>query len=414
MFDQIFQLPSVITRHLRAPYANERWRYLKHLLESGYACDSVRVQAFDLLWIARKLERTYGRLDLTEPEIQIVTHDWRSRARAWGRPMVASPKARRRCLSLAHKWLRFLAALPTVPVPFRAQLDAYCRWAREERGLSEATVIGRRHFATAFLQWFGPSNRPLSALTVHDIDAYLAHGAKRGWKRISVYGAAKALRAFFRYGAAEGFSPTHLPALIRGPRLYEQEGLPWGPQWQDVERLLATLDFKCPKDVRDRAILMLFAFYGLRRSEVVRLRLKDIDWERDLLHVSRAKGGGRQTYPLSASLGNALLKYLKTVRPASSERALFLTFTSPPRPVTTDTLYAPVAHRLKALGVELPHRGPHCLRHACATHLLAEGVSMKVIGDQLGHHGVRATRTYAKVDLAHLREVGAFDLGALS
>lgn len=414
MFDKIFQLPSVIARHLRAPYADERARYLKHLVERGYAHHSVQVRAFDLLWIARKLKRTYGRLDLTEREIEIVTHDWRSRSRAWGRPMVASSRARRRCLGVACEWLRFLGALPAVPIPFRTHLDAYCRWAREERGLSEATVIGRRHFAAVFLQWYGPSNRSLSALTVHDIDAYLAYGAKRGWKRISVYGAAKALRAFFRYGAAEGFSPTHLPALIRGPRLYEQEGLPWGPQWQDVKRLLATLDFKCPKDVRDRAILMLFAFYGLRRSEVVRLRLEDIDWERDLLHVSRAKGGGRQTYPLSASLGNVLLQYLKTVRPASSERALFLTFTSPPRPVTTDTLYAPVAHRLKALGVELPHRGPHCLRHACATHLLAEGVSMKVIGDQLGHHGVRATRTYAKVDLAHLREVGAFDLGALS
>ena len=289
MFDQIFQRPSVVARHSRAPYANERARYLKHLLERGYAHHSVQVRAFDLLWIARKLKRTYGRLDLTEREIEIVTHDWRSRARAWGQPMVASSRARRRCLGVACEWLRFLGELPTAPIPFWAHLDSYCRWAREERGLSEATVIGRRHFATAFLQWYGPSSRPLSALTVHDIDAYLAHGAKRGWKRISVYDAAKALRAFFRYGAAEGFSPTQLPALIRGPRLYEQEGLPWGPQWQDVERLLAALDSKSPKDVRDRAILMLFAFYGLRRSEVARLRLEDIDWERDLVHVSRAK-----------------------------------------------------------------------------------------------------------------------------
>jgi integrase/recombinase XerD len=413
MFDQIFQWPSVIARHARAPYAKERARYLKHLLERGYAHHSVQRRAFELLWIARKLKRAYGRLDLAEREVQIVAHDWRSRSRAYGRP-VGTPRALRYCLSVAYAWLRFLGALPTVPIPFRAQLDAYCRWAREERGLSEASITGRRQFATGFLRWFGASNRQLSSLRIHDIDAYLADGAKRGWKRVSVYDVAQALRAFFRYGAAEGFSPAQLPALIRGPRLYAQEGLPQGPQWTDVERLFATLDPRCPKDVRDRPILMLFTFYGLRRSEVVRLRLEDIDWEHDLLHVSRAKGGGRQTYPLSASLGNAFLQYLKTVRPASNERALFLTFTSPPRPASIDTLYYPVAKRLRALGVELPHLGPHCLRHACATHLLAKGVSMKIIADQLGHHGVRATRTYAKVDLAQLREVGAFDLGELS
>jgi site-specific recombinase XerD len=72
-----------------------------------------------------------------------------------------------------------------------------------------------------------------------------------------------------------------------------------------------------------------------------------------------------------------------------------------------------VADRLTALGVELPHRGPHCLRHACATHLLAQGESMKSIGDCLAHRSTRATGVYAKVDMPQLREVAAFDLGAL-
>ena len=124
------------------------------------------------------------------------------------------------------------------------------------------------------------------------------------------------------------------------------------------------------KNVRDRAILMLLATYGLRRCEVARLRLEDIDWEQDLLRVPRAKGAGRQTYPLLPSVGNAILNYLQTIRPPSNARTLFLTFTTPPRPVKPYTLYKIVAARLTALGVQLPHRGPHCLRHYLASRTM--------------------------------------------
>lgn len=414
MFDQIFKVPAIIARHVRAPYAEERARYLKHLAEQGVSHFTLRERTVELLWIARKLKRSYGRLDITERQLEKLMSEWRAHF-GTGKPKrpAGMPCTRHQTLGTAPEWLHFLGVLPVEPIPFQDQFDAYCRWAREERGLSECTIDSRRYFITGFLRHYGPAQRPLSGVKIHDIDAYLAHGAAR-WKRVTRSDAAKALRAFFRYGVDEGFSPAHLPALIRGPRLYAQEGLPRGPQWPDVQRLLASLDPKRPKDIRDRVILMLFAFYGLRRSEVARLTLDDIDWERDLLHVSRAKRGGRQTYPLSASLGNALLQYLKTVRPTSSERALLFAFTYPPRPVSVHTLYAPVAHRLKALDVKVPHRGPHCLRHALATHLLAEGVTMKVICDQLGHHSVNATRTYAKVDLTQLRKVAAFDLGALS
>lgn len=65
------------------------------------------------------------------------------------------------------------------------------------------------------------------------------------------------------------------------------------------------------------------------------------------------------------------------------------------------------------LHIESLHRGPHSLRHACAGHLVAEGFSLKEVGDHLGHRSAFATRTYAKVDLVGLREVGNFDLGGL-
>jgi integrase/recombinase XerD len=412
MFEGVLKRASAIVRHANAPFADERTKYLLFCLEHGNTGATVRDKAFELLWIARKLKRGYAGLHLTKDEIKIVAQDRKARWRGVGR---ASPRQRRYCVRVACAWLRFLGYLKRPPIPFQQELDAYCRWAREERGLSETTIATVSDHGTKFLHWFGPRGRPLTAVRINDVDAYLMHGAEqRGWNRVTICTAAKSLRAFFRYAATGGFAPAGLAGLIRGPRLYTLEGLPQGPGWADVQRLLASLDLKRPKDVRDCAILMLFALYGLRCCEVARLRLEDIDWEQDLLHVSRAKGAGRRTYPLLASVGNAILRYLKSVRPASQERALFLSFTRPPRPLRPQSFYGLVADRLTPLGVELPHRGPHCLRHACATHLLAQGESMQSIGDHLAHRSTRATGIYAKVDMPHLREVAAFDLGALS
>lgn len=72
-----------------------------------------------------------------------------------------------------------------------------------------------------------------------------------------------------------------------------------------------------------------------------------------------------------------------------------------------------MAPRIQALEIRCPRQGPHALRHACAAHLVAEGLSLKQIGDHLGHRSSSATRTYAKVDLAGLRQVAEFSLEGL-
>jgi len=190
--------------------------------------------------------------------------------------------------------------------------------------------------------------------------------------------------------------------------------LPAGPLWTDVERLFADLDVTRPTDVRDRAILMLFATYGLRAIEVANLRLDDIDWEHDQLRVPRAKRRQAQVFPLLPSVGAAITDYLQSVRRPTLHREVFLTLVTPYRPLSRSGLYDMVAGRLRSLDVQCAHYGPHSLRHACAARLVAQGLTLKEIGDHLGHRCTSATRVYAKVDLPGLREVAAFDLGELS
>ena len=145
-----------------------------------------------------------------------------------------------------------------------------------------------------------------------------------------------------------------------------------------------------------------------------RLRLEDLDWEGEAIHITRSKPQPRvQTYPLVGVVGDAILRYVKTVRPHSEARELFLSLKAPIRPLGNSALWQLVHRRLRPFGLPLGHHGPHALRHACATHLLSQGLSIKEIGDHLGHRNPAATGVYAKVDLAGLRQVADFDLEGL-
>ena len=181
-----------------------------------------------------------------------------------------------------------------------------------------------------------------------------------------------------------------------------------------VERLIGGLAPDQPRDIRDRVILLLFALYGLRSSEVARLRLEDIDWESSRLSVYRSKQRKAQIYPLTSPVGHAIIRYLRTVRQQSSHREIFLTLKAPLRPLSVGGLYNIVSRSIAHAEVQTRHKGPHALRHACAMHLISVGLSLKEIGDHLGHSSTSATRIYAKVNLAELRRVADVDLGGWS
>ena len=222
------------------------------------------------------------------------------------------------------------------------------------------------------------------------------------------------MRSFFRYAEMRRWCSPGIASTIDGPRLFKEEGLPAGPIWDDVERLITSTNGADARDVRDRAILMLFAIYGLRSGEVRQLRLEDLDWTREVIRIERSKQRRLQYYPLVSSVGDAILQYLQHARPRCPHRELFVTLKAPFRPLSSGAMYDVVSSRIESLAIRVPRRGPHCLRHGCAGHLVAAGLSLKEIGDHLGHHSTYATRVYAKVDLAGLREVADFDLRGLA
>jgi integrase/recombinase XerD len=409
MFDQLFTRQAAIVRYQSLPFTAERQLYLKRLVEEGRSRKTVRNIAQLLVVVARHLP-------LDRPEITLVEIE--ASAAAWAGTVCRSA----RCLHVGERQfvyhatglLRQLGRLreSRPEVPYASRLGAFLHFQRHERCLSPSTLHHYEMCVGEFLNWIGRQGKPLEEVSLEDISGYFQSLAQRKLKRTSIALHVAKLRNFFRYAESKHWCRGGI-AAIDAPRIYRLESLPRGPAWSDVQQLLAACAGNTPSEIRDHAMLLIIAVYGVRSGEVRHLRLEDIDWEREILCIRRPKQRKSQRYPLVREVGAAILRYLREMRPKCKLREVFLTQVQPYRTLTATGFGAMVRKRLHRLGLVLPCYGPHALRHSCATHLLAEGVSLKEIADHLGHVSLAATQMYAKVDLTALREVGAFPLTGL-
>jgi site-specific recombinase XerD len=403
-----------ITRQEKAPLLREREAFLEHLLQQGTSVAAARGVSWQLLNVIRLLKLTRLR-SVWIDEIEDAAKKWTRQQRS--NPNIRSYKYSGSYFTyVAKKWLRFAGMLKRSALPrmrFADEIVEFARWMTEEVGLSMATVRSRRQKTSLFLRWLSERHRSLAAVRLRDVDDFLIFKGSNGWSRKSARGYADALRAFFRYAAKCGWCKPDIGEGITSPRIYAQEGLPEGPEWKDVQRLLKGTRGNSAAALRARAVLFLLAVYGLRSGEISRLLLSDFDWRSETFTVNHSKRGGAQKYPLQREVGDAILEYIQKARPRCSCRNLFLTLKPPYRAMGASALWKITSRGMQTAGIRCRRRGPHCLRHACATHLLEQGASLKEIGDLLGHRDFRSTSIYAKVHLQQLRRVAEFDLRGL-
>lgn len=298
-------------------------------------------------------------------------------------------------------------------LPYNHHLQPFLTFLKLERGFADATIVNRERSLNPFLGWLVAQDVPLSTVSPVTITKYFTNAVAGRWKRTTISFHVHSLRSFFRYASSQGWCAAGIAESIDAPRVYTHENLPQGPAWEDVKKLVTSVNGTSPVQIRSRCAILLCAVYGLRVGEVCCLRLEDIDWAEERISVRRPKQRKAQTYPLTTEVGNALLRYLKEVRPRCPHREVLLTLREPYRPVSVGALSTMTRKLQKRLGLKLKRYGSHVLRHACATHLLAQGLTLKEVGDHLGHMSVAATRIYAKVDLVGLREVAALDVRPL-
>jgi site-specific recombinase XerD len=365
----------------------------------GYAVGSAERQLQLMAHLSRWLERRrLGAEDLTEPRAARFCSE---RQRAGYRSYFS-----RRALSPLLGYLRSLGAAPPPVQPARTPVDAlvedYRTYLAAERGLSPGTVSHYVRTARLFL-----SSPRVKAAGVCGLDAAVVRGfVLSQCPGRSVVGAKAVvcdLRALLRFLHVRGFV-ADLAAAVPGVAGWRLSSLPRAIAPRDLKRLLASCDRRRGVGRRDYAILVLLSRLGLRRGEVARLTLDDIDWRQGELVVHR-KGGRDERLPLPADVGEAIAAYLRRGRPRTERRELFVCAHAPRTGLSPAGVSEVVVVASERAG--LARVGAHQLRHTAASAMLRHGAPLSEVAEVLGHRDISTTAIYAKVDTASLRLVAA-------
>jgi site-specific recombinase XerD len=416
VIESVSHYPSVHERHRSAPLLRERDEYLKVLLDRGLAPTRVRNAAAYLLHVVRFLALTSLR-EVDLHEVEEASERWLEYESPMRRRTgVGAEVTSKNFARIAKAWLSFHGCLVhpiQAPRCFERQLEDFKENLISRRGLASPTVRSYTERARSFLDWASTSHKDLSFISVIDVDSFFASKREAGWKPGTVACHCQALRSFFGFAQEQGWCRPGVAAGIISPRIPKYTDIPKGPTWAQVRELIRSVQKQTPEELRARAMLLLYAIYGLRSSEVAGLRLEDFDWRNETFTVRRAKRGGIQQYPIQYEVGEAILAYLQRGRPRCACRHLFLTVRLPYRPMGPAGMWGVVGKRLKQINADCSHMGPHALRHACATRLLRKGSSLSEIADYLGHQDTRSVGIYAKYDKRSLHKVAAFSLSGI-
>jgi site-specific recombinase XerD len=296
--------------------------------------------------------------------------------------------------------------LPTSPNPRDHQLAAYRTFLEEVRGLALSTVRAHLRTISRFLDHMGYDACPtaLEALTVGDIEDFLKRLGNQH-SRAALQHEVAHVRGFLRFGTLTGGLRADGDWHIDMPRVYRLEKLPRAWPWEVVCTFLAAIDRTTAMGVRDYAIFLLIATYGLRACDILALTLDDVRWRQGELRVTQRKTGYPLVLPLTDAAGEAVLHYLRDGRPQIASRQLFLRVRAPLGPLKATAINDAFEACYQRSGLALPSTGVHCLRHSYALHLLRQGTSLKTIGDLLGHRSAESTCVYLRLDVEDLRQV---------
>jgi site-specific recombinase XerD len=388
-------IDSRYTRSVIAHHVDRAEKLLSYLHQVGLAAETVTCE--DLSRYLSALIQRYRRDHLRSPRSMINWHCWQTTG--------------------VHSFLRFVQGRwPPPPVPGNAHeqaidalLTEYRRCERERRALAPATMYGQVHEALRFLHWLPEREISgcLAKLTITDIDRYMKWRAT-GYARPTVKLACVNMRRFLRFLQVSGWVKRDLAAGLMGPTLYRFEGIPSVIRPEQTRAILddARKDHS-EQGLRNYAMLLLLVTYGLRAGEICRLQLGDVDWRDQRLWIRHSKTGRRSCLPLTPSVGQAILDYVRRGRPRCKDREIFIRMRGPRGAFASNTaLYSMLRRQLARLGIRLSgKRGSHVFRHARAAALLRAGVPVKTIGDLLGHRSASSTAVYLKLDHRELRNV---------
>lgn len=273
-----------------------------------------------------------------------------------------------------------------------------------ERGLSTATIKSRSiDICDLLIFIFKVNVDDLVRLSRHELECFLrmrSENAPGGMSRV-MSSLRCFLRSMFANGATEVDLSIHIPKTSRYPRKPVQKLWTCG----EIRKLLESIRRTDSVGKRDYAIILLVAKYGIRQGDILNLKLTDINWSAKTITFRQHKTTVSITLPILDDIGWALADWLSNARPKQASTSCVFTRLSAPYCELKDIGALLDRHMAKAgiMKDKDANSGPHSLRHALASNMLAEEVSLPVISSVLGHLSPSTTMIYLHTDIEGLR-----------
>lgn len=272
--------------------------------------------------------------------------------------------------------------------------------------LSELTIKGKRIALTQLMNYLGDNGvysftDCLQKHVTNHIDqiSNLAHATISG--RLFIF------RHFFNHLYREGIT------LYSGNELFpviftnKHERILSFYSLQEIKQVISAIDRKTMSGKRDLAIILLASELGMRSSDICRLKMTDLYWERRTIEFIQYKTKAFLQLPLPENVRYALIDYLKNARPTCKCTNVFVGIKNGYEPLSNTCIHIFVSKYFKKVGIDISERkhGPHALRHSLASNLMHNNTPMHVIKDILGHANLNTTRIYLNIDLDTLKRI---------
>jgi site-specific recombinase XerD len=380
--------------------------YVRHLVDRHYAVNTVRMYVYGVAHFAHWTRR--HRVDLRHLAGEVVQRFVDEHL-----PRCTCPPPVQRCRHQVRAALRQLLVTlvdagvlisSRQPDAIEDQLERFDGHMVHARGLAETTRIRRRSVVRSLLQFCAAGESDAMAAPSTD---QLRRFITRELSRISPASAsslAGALRGYLRFLALSGARVDHLLPVIASPAHWRLAPLPQTLSPSEVARLLDAFPPELPSHLRGYAMVRCLVDLGLREREVVSLELDDIDWEAGTLRIRKGKSRRVDVLPLPQTTGRAIAAYLRSERPTTVNRRVFVRHVAPlDEPIRPDVVRNTVRLAYRRCG--LPYTRVHILRHTLASRLLETGGTLKEVADMLRHRDLDTSMIYAKVDIGRLAAV---------
>lgn len=284
--------------------------------------------------------------------------------------------------------------------------DAFIQYLRVERGVSEITVKNYREDFKIFLLSF-PDVKTTDDLNVDMLPEFVRRQDELARSSSTILRRYSLLRNYFSFLNEENILHEEMPDVDK-PK--SSKRLPFVMSNEEVDELLEAPDISKDNGMRDRTMLELMYATGLRVSELLSLRFRNVNMQNGLITVY-GKGNKQRSVPVSSFALEFLRKYIdgprKRVKGSKDTDIIFLNRDG--KALSRTYFFMQVKRYAEEKGID-SSASPHTLRHCFATHLLENGASLRAVQEMLGHSNIATTQIYTEVSTKRI--MSAYDLYA--